>query len=323
MASGKLSGKSLRENVLNLLERRREEVLVGANLGGDCASLRFDGDFVVHTDPITGATKEIGSLAVKVVLNDISAGFGEPVAILLTLLLPEKMDESDVKAIMLDAEAEAKKWDAEIVGGHTEFTDAVTRPVVNAVGIGKRRPTYEPHQVKVGDSIIITKQVALEGSMILADAYADKLCLSQAEKEEIETYSALTSVCAEAKCVRASGISAAMHDVTEGGIFGALAEMSDILGIGIEVDTSVIPVSELSLKICDFLGINPYKLISSGSMIIVTSNAQNLKKQIESIGIKATIIGRVTEDKGAYAVIDGEKKKIMAEPDELFRKYGE
>ena len=308
MASGKLSGKSLRENVLNLLERRREEVLVGANLGGDCASLRMDGDFVVHTDPITGATKEIGSLAVKVVLNDISAGFGEPVAILLTLLLPESMDESDVKEIMLDAEAEAKKWDAEIVGGHTEFTDAVTRPVVNAVGIGKRRPTFKPHQVKVGESIMITKQIALEGSMILADAYADKLCLSQDENEEINTYSALTSVCKEAKCVRVSGISAAMHDVTEGGIFGALAEMSDILGIGIEVDASLIPVSALSLKICNTLGINPYKLISSGSMIIVTSDAQKLKKQIESIGIKATIIGKVTADSGAYAIVDGEKK---------------
>ena len=323
MASGKLSGKSLRENVLNLLERRREEVLVGANLGGDCASMRMEGDFVVHTDPITGATKEIGSLAVKVVLNDISAGFGEPVAILLTLLLPENMDESDVKEIMLDAEKEAKKWDAEIVGGHTEFTDAVTRPIVNAVGVGKRTSSYKPYQVKAGDSVIMTKQIALEGSLILADTYAEKLDLSKEEKEEIKTYSALTSVATEAKIVRISGISAVMHDVTEGGIFGAIAEISEILGVGIEVDTSLIPVSELSLKISNKLGINPYKLISSGSMIIITSNADELKNQIEAEGIKATVIGSVISERGTYAIIDGKKKKIIAEPDELFRKYGE
>ncbi len=323
MASGKLTGKNLRENVLDLLKSRRKEVLVGANLGGDTASLRGDGSFCVHTDPITGDTKEIGSLAIKVVLNDISAGFGEPVAVLLTLLLPESMDERDVKRIMIDAEREAENWNVEIIGGHTEFTNAVTRPIVNAVGIGKRAESYKPYTPKVGDSIVVTKNLALEGSFILAEQHASRLNLSITEKEELKGYSESTSVMREAEAVRLSGLSALMHDITEGGVIGAVAEICDIANIGIEIDLSSALVSDLTKKICDMLGINPYRLISSGSMLIITPFGQKITELLAEKGIKSTIIGSVIDDNGAYLTTDNGKIKIIAKPDELYRKIGE
>lgn len=324
MASGKLSGQSLRENVLNLLGRRRKEVLVGANLGGDCASLMGEGSFVVHTDPITGATKEIGSLAVKVVLNDISAGFGEPIALLLTLLLPENMDECDVKNIMQDAEQEAKKWNTEIIGGHTEFTDAVNRPIVNAVGIGKRAIDFKPYKPTVGDEVIITKNIALEGSFILAEQYHDRFDFSYEEEQELKKYAQNTSVMQEAAIVRNSGINAIMHDVTEGGIFGALAEICDIANVGIQISCASIPVSKLTLKICSKLDVNPYKLISSGSMIIITNRASDLCELIRNNGIEAVVIGKVIEGRNLYVLDDnGENIKTFAERDELYRKIGE
>ena len=324
MASGKLTGQNLRENVLNLLGRRRKEVLVGANLGGDCASLLGEGSFVVHTDPITGATQEIGSLAVKVVLNDVAAGFGEPIALLLTLLLPESMDECDVKRIMLDAENEAKKWNAEIIGGHTEFTDAVNRPIVNAVGIGKRDESFSPYVPQIGDEIIVTKNIALEGSFILAEQYAHKLNLTQSDLVELKEYTEKTSVMLEAKLVRESGFGAIMHDVTEGGILGALAEICDISNVGLEVDLKSIPVSKLTQDICHKLNVNPYKLISSGSMIIISKNATAIKEILENASIKATIIGKVTEGKNLYVIdSNGEKNKTFAERDEMYRKIGE
>ena len=308
---------------MDLLKSRRKEVLVGANLGGDTASLLAEGSFCVHTDPITGATEEIGSLAIKVVLNDISAGFGEPIAVLLTLLLPESMDESDVKRIMLDAEREAENWNVEIVGGHTEFTDAVNRPIVNAVGIGKRAGNYKPYAPKVGDSIIVTKNLALEGSFILAEQHAKKLSLSQGELDELRHYAESTSVMREAEVVRLSGLPALMHDITEGGVLGAVAEISDIAKIGIQIELTSTLVSELTQKICDTLGVNPYRLISSGSMLIITPNGQKMSELLATKGIKATIIGKVTDDAGAYLSIANEKIKIIAEPDALYRKIGE
>lgn len=322
MASGKLSGKSLRENVLNLLKSRRKEVLVGATYGGDTASILSEGAFCVHTDPITGETKEIGSLAIKVVLNDISAGFGEPVAILLTILLPESADESDVKRIMLDAEEEAEKWNVEIIGGHTEFTDAVNRPIVNAVGIGIKDVNYTPYLPKAGDDVLITKSIALEGSFILAEKYENLLNLSMEEKEELKEYVASTSVREEAKIVRISGIKALMHDVTEGGILGATSELCDVASIGIMLNKSDIPLSNLTQKICNILEVDPYRLISSGSMLIVTPNGRELRQALLQGGVNATFVGKVIDKKGAY--IDSEEtKQIFAMPDELYRKMGE
>ncbi len=322
MTSGKLSGKSLRENVLNLLKSRRKEVLVGATYGGDTASILSDGAFCVHTDPITGETKEIGSLAIKVVLNDISAGFGEPVAILLTILLPESADESDVKRIMLDAEEEAEKWNVEIIGGHTEFTDAVNRPIVNAVGIGIKDANYTPYLPEVGDDVLITKSIALEGSFILAEKYENLLNLSIEDKEELNEYVASTSVREEAKIVRISGIKALMHDVTEGGILGATSELCDVASIGIMLNKSNIPLSNLTSKICNILEVDPYRLISSGSMLIVTPQGCELQKALLEGGVKATFVGKVIDKKGAYLDTE-ETKQIFAMPDELYRKMGE
>lgn len=323
MASGKLTGNSLRKNVLDLLSSRRKEVLVGANCANDTASLLVEGAFCVHTDPITGATEEIGSLAIKVVLNDISAGYGEPIAVLLTLLLPETMDESDVKRIMLDAECEAQKWNVEIVGGHTEFTDAVTRPVVNAVGIGKRADAYKPYVPQVGDSVIVTKHLGLEGSFILLEQHAKKFNLTESEREEAKSYAAATSVMKEAEVVRNSGMQALMHDITEGGIMGAVAEICDIASIGMEIDPLSLPITELTQRICTTLMVNPHRLISSGSMLIITQNGKKMLDILGDSGIKATLIGRVTSDGYAYLKNDDKKLKIFAEPDELYRKIGE
>ncbi|MBO5775971.1 MAG: hypothetical protein J6V83_05550 [Clostridia bacterium] len=322
MATGKLSGKNLRENVLDLLSSRRGEVLVGAGVATDCASIRTEGTMVVHTDPITGATKEIGSLAVKVVLNDIAAGYGEPIALLLTLLLPESMSYEDVKYIMTDAEREAAQWDAEIIGGHTEFTDAVTRPVVNAVGIGKRPLNFTPYKPQIGDSIIVTKNVALEGTFILAEQHEARLNLSKEELDELKRYYALTSVMTEAKVIRESGIYATMHDITEGGVLGAVKELCDITGVGAEIRKDRIPVSELTLKITSALKVNPYRLISSGSMLIVTGSANEAIRALNAKGIDATVIGKVVE--GEARLITQEKIEIInVEPDELYRKIGE
>ena len=322
MASGKLSGKNLRENVLDLLSSRRGEVLVGAGVASDCASLCSEGTLVVHTDPITGATKEIGSLAVKVVLNDIAAGYGEPIALLLTLLLPETMSYEDVKHIMLDAEAEATKWNAEIIGGHTEFTDAVTRPVVNAVGVGKRATNYVAYKPQIGDGIIVTKKVALEGTFILAEQYANRLNLLEDELLEIKKYSELTSVMAEAKAIRESGISACMHDITEGGVLGAVKELCDITGVGATVYVDKIPVSELTKKVTTALKVNPLRLISSGSMLIVTANATEAIKALAEANIDATLIGEITL--GDARLINKENIEIInVEPDELYRKIGD
>ena len=173
MRAGKLTGKELKDNVLSVISHRREEILNSARLGGDCARIALGADMLVHADPVTGEAVNIGSLAVEVSANDVIAAGGEPVAFLLTLILPESCDACDVKRIMTDAEREAVAWNAEIVGGHTEFSSAVTRPVVNAVAIGKAVDGWLPHTPEAGDAVVVTKTLGIEGTVILADMYPE------------------------------------------------------------------------------------------------------------------------------------------------------
>ena len=295
-----------------------------ARLGGDCARIALGADMLVHTDPVTGEAVNIGSLAVEVSANDVIAAGGEPVAFLLTLILPESCDACDVKRIMTDAEREAVAWNAEIVGGHTEFSSAVTRPVVNAVAIGKAVDGWLPHTPEAGDAVVVTKTLGIEGTVILADMYPKKLALNESERAELEEYRKSTGILPEGRALRAAKIPCNMHDVTEGGIFGAACELASGADVGVTLYADKVPFGELTLKICDRLGADPYRLISSGSMLIAARDGKAVVRALAAENIAAAVIGRVTEGEGLTVVYpDGREIHTEIQADELYRFKGE
>ena len=112
----------------------------------------------------------------------------------------------------------------------------------------------------------------------------------------------------------------AMHDVTEGGIFGALWEMAAASGVGLTVDLKKIPLRQETIEICEVFDINPYMLISSGSLLIGTNHGYQLVQELERAGIHAAVIGYATEGNDRV-VINGEERRYLEPPktDELFR----
>ena len=295
-----------------------------ASLGGDCARMALGADMLVHTDPVTGEAVNIGSLAIEVSANDVIAAGGEPVAFLITLILPESCDASDVKKIMADAEREAVAWNAEIVGGHTEFSSAVTRPVVNAVAIGKAAEGWLPHAPEAGDAVIVTKTLAIEGTVILADMFKNKLALGSSELTELERYRKSTGILPEGRALRAARIPCNMHDVTEGGIFGAVCELAAGAGVGVTLYADKVPFGALTLKVCGKLGVDPYRLISSGSMLIVARDGEAVVRALGEAGIMATAVGHVTDGEGLTVVYsDGREIHTEIQADELYRFKGE
>lgn len=111
-----------------------------------------------------------------------------------------------------------------------------------------------------------------------------------------------------------------MHDVTEGGIFGALWELAESSGIGLEIDWKKIPVKQETIEVCEFFGINPYELISSGCMLMAAPDGNALTRELEKEGIHAVIIGKATE--GNDRVLLNEEEKRFLEPpktDELYK----
>lgn len=325
MKTGKIPESVLKRSVLRQLHNRRDEVLLGAGVGEDCAALTLEADevFVMSTDPITGTGKEMGSLAVITTANDLASSGAEPVGVMLTILLPEESEEALLKEIMRDAEATCEKFHMQILGGHTEVSAAVNRPVISVSGVGKvkKDAMIKTGGARPGMDIVVSKWIGIEGTVILAKERERELLGRYATTfiDRSKDLDAYVSVLSEAAVAARSGVSA-MHDITEGGIFGALWEMAEASGVGLEIDLKKIPVRQETIEICEFFGLNPYELISGGSMLMAAEDGNQLVHELEKAGIPAAVIGKAMA--GNDRVLRNEEERRFLEPpkpDELYR----
>ncbi len=325
MKIGKLPENVLKRSVFKQLHTKRKEILQGAGVGEDCAAMMLEADemFVVSTDPITGTTQDIGRMAMLVTLNDLASAGAEPVGVLLTALLPEDITEPQIRQIMQQVDGECEKYHVQVMGGHTEITRAVNQPLLTVTGIGKapKGKMISTGGARPGDDIVITKWIAIEGTMILAKEREKELLERFPKKmiEEAKKMEKYLSVVPEAAAAVKSGVNA-MHDVTEGGIFGALWEMAEASGVGLEIDLKKIPVRQESIEICEYFGINPYELISSGSMIMAASDGNMLVRNLEKEGIPAAVVGKAMEGNDRILINDGEVRFLEPpKTDELYK----
>lgn len=325
MKTGKIPESVLKRSVLRQLHNRRDEVLLGAGVGEDCAALTLESDevFVMSTDPITGTGKEMGSLAVITTANDLASSGAEPVGVMLTILLPEESEEALLKEIMRDAEATCEKFHMQILGGHTEVSAAVNRPVISVSGVGKvkKDAMIKTGGARPGMDIVVSKWIGIEGTVILAKERERELLGRYATTfiDRSKDLDAYISVLSEAAVAARSGVSA-MHDITEGGIFGALWEMAEASGVGLEIDLKKIPVRQETIEICEFFGLNPYELISGGSMLMAAEDGNQLVHELKKAGIPAAVIGKAMA--GNDRVLRNEEERRFLEPpkpDELYR----
>lgn len=323
MDIGKVSNNDLEKYVFKNINSHRKEVLTKSSIGIDTAVLDFNGDLIVTSvDPITGANKNLGYLAINISVNDVSCQGADPVGVLISILLPAESKLEDLNKIMEDADRACRQNNLEIIGGHTEVTDAVNKIVLTTTVIARVNKNKIPDisSIKVGDVIAVSKDIGLEGtSIILEEKGNEFLSEDELRKESIDIKD--LSVLREAKIAVDFNVKY-MHDVTEGGIYGALWECSEAIGKGIEVDNIKIPVKDVTKKIGSHYNINIYGLISSGSMLMVFNEEdfKAYKKACLEKNIKITQIGKVTEE-DKKILIDNGKKIEIPEPasDELYK----
>ncbi len=321
MRYGKLSSDELELNILSKLHHLRKEVLLSAALGEDCAALKTDGSvFLISTDPITAQMplEALGSLAVDVACNDIVANGGEPVALMFTLIMPENSTAEDIGIVMDSAVKRASQINVDIIGGHTEFSDCVVRPIVSATAVGKTNRIISKRGLKSGDKVYMTKSAAIEGSVILSKF--SKSGFSSDELAELKAFEKLLSVTKEGKILAKFENISTMHDITEGGILGSVAEICQNVKLGARIYEKKIPVSGLTKKICEEFNADPYRLISSGSLMFTGQNLDDAVATLQQAGINAFEIGEITADgKILFCRSGGEKQKIKIEADQLFK----
>jgi hydrogenase maturation factor len=321
---GKLAGNKLKETILDKIDHFRSDVLVPAGPGEDSAVIDL-GDYllVVSSDPITGAEQNAGYLAVNVACNDIAAAGAEPFGIQVVLLLPPRLGEKRAEKIMEEIVKTAAAMNIEVLGGHTEITDLVQKPIitVTAMGRAKKEELTSSSAAEADDILYISKGMGIEGSYILASDYREHLIekgVCSDTLAELADYLELLSVIPESRLARKNGVKA-MHDITEGGVYGAVAEMAAAskLGFVIEKDNfRLIPEVE---ELCQKLDIDPAALISSGSMLMAAPPEIDLKNIFSENDIEIIRVGRMINE-GSYLEENGVKKEFeVPEKDELWK----
>lgn len=255
MKVGKVPENVLKRSVFKQIHTMRPEVVLGAGVGEDCAAVQLaeDETLVMSTDPITGTAKDIGTLAIQITVNDLASAGAEPVGVLLTVLLPTSVCEQDLCLMMKQVEEACAKANVQVMGGHTEVTRVVNQPVISVCGVGKVKKGHliSTAGARPGMDILVSKWIGIEGTSIIAKEKEEELKTHFAVPfiENAKALDAYISVQSEAAVAVTSGVSA-MHDVTEGGIFGALWEMAEASGVGLEIDLKKIPIRQETVEVC-------------------------------------------------------------------------
>ncbi len=318
MDVGKIPENVLKRSVIKKLTVKRPEVVLGSAVGEDCGvvSLSPDEEFVVSTDPITGTAKEIGDLSVSITINDLASAGATPIGILITALLPEGTTEEELSVIMSQVSRACEREQIAVIGGHTEVTPVVTQPVLSVTGVGKCKKgrIISTGGAKPGMDLVASKWIALEGTLIITREREEEIrgALPEALVNRIFDFGELLSVRKEGE-IGASLSVAAMHDVTEGGIYGALWEMAEASGVGVEVDISKIPIRQETIEVCEYLDIDPYRLISSGCMLVACEDGEAYVNALQEVGVPASVIGRVT-DGNDRVIITKDKRRFLTPP---------
>jgi hydrogenase expression/formation protein HypE len=298
---GKLPNDLLRE-YLNQFVFDDPSILINPGVGEDTAAINITSEevLVLKSDPITFATDSIGQYAVLINANDIATSGAKPRWLLTTLLFPCGVTPYEIRNVINELKTFCRRWDITLCGGHTEITDAVTRPVVTGMMAGTvaRNDLIDKRNMAPGDRILLTKGVAVEGTAIIAREFGDRLKnlgMADSEIDSSRQFLASISIITEARIAAESGSVSAMHDVTEGGLATAAEELSIAGGYRIKIDMDAIPVFEETRQVCRLLGIDPLGLIGSGSLLICCrrTGCKSLMSAIRRAGIDVTCIGEV------------------------------
>jgi hydrogenase expression/formation protein HypE len=300
-------GKLPSELLGRLLERYRledERVVLGAKVGEDAAVLDMgDRYLVAKTDPITFATDQIGWYAVHVNANDVVTTGARPLWFLATVLLPEGgSDETQVEEILRQMHASCEQLGISLVGGHTEITYGLDRPVVVGQMLGEveKDRLVTTGGARVGDAVVLTKGIAIEGTAIIAREREEALRERGYDGEFIGRAQGYLqdpgiSVFREARLASDNCAVHAMHDPTEGGLATGLHEVAMAAGAGMIIEEEEIQILPESSLLCEEFGLDPLGTIASGALLLTlpVEEAERLVFLLASDGIPGTVIGYV------------------------------
>ena len=325
---GKAEQSVLKNSVFNRIRNTRPETLSEIHEACDAARVRTGAETVVSTGVAAENMEDPCFYAFYRALNNAAAAQAEPLAVLTEILMPEGVDREFLKDCTERFVMLGRTEHIDIAGGHSEVSASVKSPVLSVVCIGRPLPGRAvrengPLAGKIcgrdcdpakSFSILMTKYAGLEGTAILAREKEEELrkrfprSFIDAAKE---LKSSVPSVADAHLAVQAAPV--ILHDASKGGVFSALWDLSAAYRCGLEIDLRAVPLRQETVEICEYFDMNPYELLSGGSMLILTEDAKAVKAGLEHHGIKTTVIGHTTE--GSKKILkNGERCGCMNRP---------
>ena len=331
LRSGKLPPAQLDE-LLRTVVHRDPRVLVGPAVGRDAAVIDLGGGrlLVAKTDPVTFATEHIGWYAVHVNANDVACMGARPAWFMASALLPPGAPDTLPASIFAQLREACEELGVELVGGHTEVTVGLDRPIIAGTMLGEASPDeiILGQDIAPGDTLLLTKGVAIEGTALLAREAAAQLIAAGLDRATIGRARELLfrpgiSVVRDAAALCAALRPRLLHDPTEGGVATALFEMAAATGMTLRIEGDAIPVLDETRAVCEALGLDPLGLLASGALLAIVPEPDGgtALAALSDAGVEARRIGAV--ESGGPKVIMGAGRRARPFPafarDELAR----
>ena len=313
MKSGKVSEAVLKRSVIKSVNKQEKQNAVAkAGVGLDAglfAQEEMTGVMAVSCTTLVGCEKGLAALAVKRVCNSLAASGAKPEAVTLQLMLAETTEENELKTIMKEVISACGNSEVSLANGHTQVSSFVTEPVISVTAMGSASATMTLEETVYGSDLVMTKSAGLAGAALLAKHYRENLherytyaFIDKAAARETEM-----SVLPEIKIVKEHGVRH-MHDVAEGGVFGAVWELCERISAGVELDLKKIPICQETVEICEYFDVNPYQLKGDGALLFLTHNSAAVIKALKEQGIPAAVIGRINDSNDRILVNEDETR---------------
>ncbi len=308
--TGKIPPQILKNIVFKHLGVKSRKLILGPAIGEDAAMISMGKKIIiVKTDPITGALKNMGWLSVHVNANDIATRGVRPQWYLSSILLPEKCAKGVLEDLVHQIDRAAKELGIAVVGGHSEVTLGLQRPLVIGFMIGEteKGKYVTSHDARPGDVIVLTKEAGIEGTAILATDIAHMLRKGVGEKVLVAARRLIRriSVVKDSQIAMSTGGVDAMHDPTEGGIVNGVWELAEASKCGCIIEESRVPLAVETDLICHHLKIDPLKVMSSGALLMAVrpNRVNTILSNFGKAGIRATAIGKIVSSRKGRVIV--------------------
>ncbi len=305
LPAGKLPGEMLRRLISTYRTPTDDSVVVNASYGFDAAAIAVGGETViVKSDPITFASADAAHYLVSVNANDIACMGGIPTWMTVVGLLPEHTTTLElVEGLFADLRKACVAEGIMLIGGHTEITIGLDRPILVGTLLGKvgDHGLLQPGLASAGDELYVTKSAGIEGTALLAAELDDRLGPLVGEEIVAAAKGLLAdpgiSVTRDARLALATDVVTALHDPTEGGISTAIHEIAEASNLGARIDDEAVPILAETRAITDALDLDPLGLLSSGALLIAARRGSEsaLREAFAGTGIGLARIGVLTD----------------------------